>query len=62
MVNKTENSADLRELLTYGLEKCDQNVEVVVSRVSDQQIKVEYYLKSYSDKAIATAILTRSSE
>ncbi len=62
MVNKTDNGADLRELLTYGLDKCDQNVEVVVSRVSDQQIKVEYFLNSYSDKAIATATLTRSRE
>lgn len=62
MVNKTENGADMRELLTYGLDKCDQNVEVVLSRVSAEQLKVEYYLKSYSDKAIATAMLTRSRE
>ena len=61
-VNKSENGANLREVLTYGLDKCDQNVEVVLSRVSDEQLKVEYYLKSYSDKAIATAMLTRSRE
>ena len=61
-VRKTENGANLRELLIYGLDKCDQNVEVVLSRVSDEQLKVEYFLKSYSEKAIATAILTRSRE
>jgi hypothetical protein len=62
LVRKTENGANLRELLIYGLDKCDQNVEVVLSRVSDEQLKVEYFLKSYSEKAIATAILTRSRE
>ncbi|MEY3445178.1 MAG: hypothetical protein RLZZ519_3459 [Bacteroidota bacterium] len=62
LVKKAENGANIREKLTYGLDKCDQNVEVILARVSAEQLKVEYYLKSYSDNAIATAILTRSRE
>lgn len=60
---KTENTkgktANLVEELTFGLDKCDQGVEMVVKKLSKSKIKVTYFLKSYSPDAIATAILNR---
>jgi hypothetical protein len=48
-----------KEVITEGLGKCDQGVDVFVKRISDKKIRLTYYLYSYSDKPIAKAVLKR---
>ena len=57
---KSAESANMRERLTYGLDNCDQNVEVVVERPVNGNMKLTFYLKSYAADPIATAILSRA--
>jgi hypothetical protein len=60
---KTENTkgktANLVEELTFGQDKCDQGVEMVIKKLSKAKVKVTYFLKTYSPDPIATAILTK---
>lgn len=59
IVESSEEGANVRERLTYGLDKCDQNVEVVIEKPSDGNMKLTFFLKSYSPDPIATAVLTK---
>ncbi len=59
MENKTGKTARMVENLTFGEDKCDQGVEMVVEKMSKGKIKVTYFLKSYSPDPIASAILTK---
>lgn len=47
------------EVITEGIFSCDQGVEVFIKKRGKNKIRVTYYLRSYSDKPIAKAILYR---
>lgn len=60
LVETAGKGAKVLEQLTYGLDKCDNNVEVVLERLPEGTVKVMYYLKAYSPEAIATAVLSKA--
>lgn len=48
------------ESITLGLRKCDQGVEVVVSKIDENTIKLVYYLRAYDpNNPIAEATMYR---
>ena len=50
------------ELITKGEDKCDQGVEIRVKMIDPEHIKVEYYLRWFSDDPIAWSVLERSKQ
>lgn len=58
--NASENGTIGMEILEYGLDYCNQNVEIVIEPLPNDRIKVVYYLKSYSQYPTATAVLSRA--
>lgn len=61
IMTKSENLITFKENISYGVDKCDQGVEAFVKKISENEIEVTYYLRSYDPKnPIATAKLKRS--
>ena len=48
-----------KETITDGFLKCDNGVDAFIKKLCKNKIRVTYYLYSYSEKAIAKAILKR---
>jgi len=53
----TEHDVTYRETITYGFDECIDQGKVVVSRVGDGRLRVEYYFPD--EKFIAIAYLAR---
>lgn len=49
----------LKEKITIGADRCDQGVEIVLTKVNDTHVAVTYFLKSYSENAIAHTVLVK---
>ncbi|OFX61610.1 MAG: hypothetical protein A2046_09920 [Bacteroidetes bacterium GWA2_30_7] len=60
IVSETDNVINLKENITKNNSgRCDQGVELVVEKVSDKEVIVNFFLKSYSEKSIAKATLKK---
>jgi hypothetical protein len=59
LVQPGSNKLAFKEVITEGIFSCDQGVEVFIKKRGKNKIRVTYYLRSYSDKPIAKAILYR---
>ena len=49
----------LKEKIIEGANRCDQGVDVVLTKVNDTHIAITYFLKSYSENAIAHTLLIK---
>lgn len=47
------------ERITEGLDKCDNNVKVVVTYIDNQYISVAYFLPDYYDNVVASGVLKK---
>ena len=60
LAQKPAEDIEFKELILFGVERCDQGVEVHVKKVSKNQLKVVYYLREHDpNQPIATAVLTK---
>jgi len=60
IAKKMDEEVEFKELILYGINYCDQGVEVHVKKISKVEIEVNYYLREYyPNKPIATATLTK---
>lgn len=60
IVEKSRKQIIFKENLLYGTWRCDQGVEVHVSKAKKQSINLEFYLRSYDPiNPIANARLSR---
>ncbi|QCX39573.1 hypothetical protein FF125_14400 [Aureibaculum algae] len=60
-----ENKKEIvfKENIAYGISNCDQGVEAFVSKINENTIKVEYYLRAYdSINPLAEATLYKSTK
>lgn len=55
-----KNKIHYKETITDGFLKCDNGVDVFIKKLGKNKTRVTYYLYSYSEKAIAKAILKRT--
>lgn len=56
--SKSSKEVVLRETLKYGIDKCDQNVEVHAYRPEDGKMRIEYFIRSISNDPLAKATLS----
>ena len=49
----------LKETLQKGSDKCDQGVEIRIDRIADDKVEATFFVLSYSETAVATAMLQK---
>ncbi|MCE3297303.1 MAG: hypothetical protein K0R65_3017 [Crocinitomicaceae bacterium] len=59
VIEVSDNYIYLKETLKKGSDKCDQGVEIRIDRISDSQATASFFLLSYSETAVATAVLKK---
>lgn len=55
----SKNRLDLSEEITDGKTKCDNGCQITLFKIDDEQIAVVYTLPSFSEDAIAWAVIKR---
>ena len=52
---------EFKELILEGIDRCDQGVEVHVQKISEEEVRVQYFIRSYDpNDPVATATLKKS--
>jgi hypothetical protein len=59
LMRKSQDAPRLKEHITFGLDICNQDCEMILERLEDGSIKVTYYLLSYSNDPTATGVIRK---
>jgi hypothetical protein len=59
LMRKSQDTPRLKEHITYGLDSCSQDCEMILERQDDGRIRVTYYLLSHSPDPTATGVVSR---
>ena len=62
LLEAEENRLVFVEQITEGLDKCDNNVKVIVNYVDKEYISVSYFIPKLIDNVVAYSVLKRKSK